>query len=154
MTRSSHEQSLAAEDEGGGIEAKCISLIDNTKKSLDNNPAVGEDPEETEDEEVKVNCIGGFAGVEESDLSSDEGNSDEDNLSEEEESEEEEEDSDEEEEVEKDGPVQFVSSQRNGSNIRRPRAVLANSPDLSQRRDEELADDDDDSSMDESSDDE
>jgi hypothetical protein len=148
MTQSSHEQSLAPEDEGGGFETKSIPLVNSTDKS--SLPVDDEDPEETEDEEVKVNCIGGFAGVEDSDMSSEEDNSDKDDLSDEEESEEEEDSEEDEEEIEQDGVVQFVSSQQaTGSNIRRPRAVLANSPDLPQGQD-----DDDDSSIDESSDDE
>ena len=45
-------------------------------------PEAEADPEETEDEEVKVNCIGGLNGIRDSDLSSEEDdNSDEENAS-------------------------------------------------------------------------
>lgn len=140
MTPVSHEQSLAAEDEGGGY----LETNDRKRES----PAVkDEDPEETEDEEVKKNCIGGYAGVQDSDLSSDEDS---------------EEDDDDDEEPDEDGadvkgeskgrPVQFVSSQQSAGDIRRPRAILANSPtSRSPQNAEEQDDEDDDSSMDESS---
>lgn len=143
MTPASYDQSLAAEDEGGGLEN-----INDTHKNIELSP-VEEDPEETEDEEVKVNCIGGFAGIQDSDMSSDEESSDEDS-----DDEDPEEDTAElKEETTKAGLVQFVSSQQaSGLNIQRPRAVLATSPN---RHDdvEEQDDDDDDSDLDESSDD-
>lgn len=41
---------------------------------------VEDDPEATEDEEVKVNCIGGLSGTQDSDMSSDDESSDEESV--------------------------------------------------------------------------
>jgi hypothetical protein len=41
---------------------------------------VEDDSEATEDEEVKVNCIGGFSGIQDSDMSSDDERSDEESV--------------------------------------------------------------------------
>jgi hypothetical protein len=41
---------------------------------------VEDDPEATDDDEVKVNCIGGFSGIQDSDMSSDDESSDEESV--------------------------------------------------------------------------
>lgn len=144
MTPVSHEQSLAAEDEGGG--SAYLETNDMRRKSPVKEQE--EDPEETEDEEVKVNCIN---GVLHSEMSSDEeSDEDDDDV----------EDADGIDDMKQESrrPVHFVSSSP-GRNvlIQRPRAILANSPSRSPQdegAEEDDVDADDDSSMDESSDDE
>lgn len=54
------------------------------EQSLDSFVCTKDDESETEDEEVKMNCIGGFRGIEDSDMCTSD-NDDDDDLSDEEE---------------------------------------------------------------------
>ena len=135
MTLSPRDDTLATEDEGGGLADLPY------EKTRDDDNA-----EETEDEEVKVNCIG---GVQDSDLSSDDDNDDKND-----------EEDHEEDAAHADGKpglLHFVSSQQpHGINIQRPLAVLGLPTAQNQALQDvqERDDDEDDSSMDESSEDE
>lgn len=71
MISSTHVQALSTAPTAGEQETRIDKKID----------PVDDDPEETEDEEVKVNCIGGFSGIQDSDMSSDDESSDEDGAS-------------------------------------------------------------------------
>lgn len=113
---------------------------------------VEDDPEATEDEEVKVNCIGGSSGIQDSDMSSDDESSDEESVPGDENPEDY---SIPHEARQKHGLVHFVAAQQSltGLDIQRPRAVFGfhNDQHGSSQKAEEV-DEEDASSMDDSSD--